>query len=134
MVADAVKIVLTDFPVPDTGSFRIDCESYLDRAGAVFADPRALPVITQLINEGARDPDLAQALRSRLVAPRREALLELIDRGVARGQLPVETDRETLADLLVAPLYYRALVTGEPIGSDLPHRIVHAVLDHDAAL
>ena len=133
MVADAVKIVLADFPPTDTGSFRSDCETYLARVAVVFADPRAVPVTTQLINEGARDPDLARALRARLVTPRRAALLGLIDRAVARGQLPQGTDRETLADLLVAPFYYRALVTGEAVTADTAHRIVGAVLDHSAS-
>ena len=47
---------------------------------------------------------------------------------IERGQLPADTDRETLADLLVAPLYYRALVTGEPLSADTAHRIVDAAL------
>jgi EmrB/QacA subfamily drug resistance transporter len=130
MVVDAVKSVFAEIPLPDTGSFRTDCESYLGRVASVFADPRAIPVITQLINEGARNQDLALELRTRLVAPRREALFDMIERGVTRGQLPVATDKDTLADLLVGPLYYRALVTGEPISADTAHRIVAAVLDH----
>ena len=99
----------------------------------MFADPSAMPVITQLINESARDPDLALALRSHIVAPRRGALLDLIARAVTRGQLPESTDRDTLADLLVAPLYYRALVSGEPVTSETAHRIVSAVLDGSPA-
>ncbi len=129
MVSDAVKTALADFAVPDTGSFRADCDAYLERAALVFGDPRAMPVITQLLNEGARDPDVALELRRRLVAPRRVALLEMIGHAVDRGELPVDTDRETLADLLVAPLYYRALVSGEPVTADTAHRVVHAVLD-----
>ncbi|HEY1737860.1 MAG TPA: DHA2 family efflux MFS transporter permease subunit [Acidimicrobiia bacterium] len=129
MVADAVEIVLSDVPVADTGSFRDDCETYLAGLSAVFANPSAKPVITQLINESARDPDLAVALRSHIVAPRRGALLDLIGRAVTRGQLADTTDRDTLADLLVAPLYYRALVSGEPVTTETAHRIVSAVLD-----
>ena len=60
-----------DVPVEDTGSFRNDCETYLGGLSAVFADPSAMSVITQLINESAREPDLALALRSHIVAPRR---------------------------------------------------------------
>jgi EmrB/QacA subfamily drug resistance transporter len=129
MVADAAKIVLADFPTPDTGSFRADCEAYLEQVAAVLGSARALPVIAQLVNESARNPELADALRARLIAPRRHALLELIDRAVTDGQLPAGTDRATMADLLVAPLYYRALITGEAVSRDTAHRIVHAVLD-----
>jgi AcrR family transcriptional regulator len=128
MVADAAKIVLADFPTPDTGSFRADCEEYLARVAAVLGSPRALPVIAQLVNEGARNAELAEALRARLIGPRRHALLDMIDRAIADGQLPASADRTTLADLLVAPLYYRALISGEPVSRDTAHRIVRAVL------
>ena len=129
MVADAVRIVLADFPTPDTGSFRADCESYLERIAVVLGDPQAVPVIAQLINEGARDPELANALRSRLIEPRHRELVAMIDRAVADGELPAQTDRAALADLLVAPLYYRALISGQPVSSDTAHRIVTAILD-----
>jgi EmrB/QacA subfamily drug resistance transporter len=129
MVADAVRIVLADFPSPDTGSFRADCETYLERVATVLADPAAIPVIAQLVNESARDPDLAVALRTRLIEPRRRAVLEMIDRATARGELPRDTDREILADVLVAPLYYRALVSGDAISTDTARRIVAAAVD-----
>ena len=129
MVADAVKEVLADFPVPDTGSFRNDCETYLGRIAAMLSSPQSLRVIAQLVNESARDPELAGALRARLIAPRRHDLLAMIDHAIASGQLPRETDCDALADLLVAPLYYRALISGEPVTDDTPHRIVTAALD-----
>ncbi len=129
MVADAVKEVLADFPVPDTGSFRDDCETYLGRIAAMLSNPQSLPVIAQLVNEGARDRELASALRSRLIAPRRHDLLHMIDHAITNGQLPPQTDRDALADLLVAPLYYRALISGEPVTDDTAHRIVTAALD-----
>jgi hypothetical protein len=129
MVADAVRIVLADFPPPNTGSFRGDCEAYLGNIAAVLSNPQSLAVVAQLVNEGARDPDLATALRSRLIAPRRRELLAIIDRACANGQLPAGTDRDALADLLVAPLYDRALISGEPMTEDIAHRIVTAALD-----
>jgi AcrR family transcriptional regulator len=115
MVADAARIVLADFPAPQTGSCRTDCEAYLGQIRTVLAEPRALPLITQLVYEGARNPDLAGALRDRLIAPRRRALIEIIDRGITNGELTPDTDSATLAELLVAPLYYRALISGEEL-------------------
>jgi AcrR family transcriptional regulator len=130
MVVDAVKTAFAEISLPDTGSFRADCEVYIERVGAAFANPRAVPLISQLISEGARDEELAAQLRTRLVGPRRTALLDMIDRAVAEGQLAPDTDPGTLADTLVAPLYYRALVTGEPISADTARQIVAIVLDH----
>jgi EmrB/QacA subfamily drug resistance transporter len=131
MVADAAKLMLADFPIPNTGSFRADCESYLERVATVLGDRRALPVVAQLVYEAARNPELAGALRARLIAPRRQEMLALIERAVIDGQFPAGTDQAALADLLVAPLYYRALISGEPVTNDAVHRIVASALGPD---
>ncbi len=52
----------------------------------------------------------------------------MIDRGIARGELSPDTDRPVLADLLVGPLYHRALVSGEPVDHDIARRIVATVM------
>jgi EmrB/QacA subfamily drug resistance transporter len=128
MVTDAAKMMLADFPTPQTGAFRSDCEEYLDQLAGAIGRPEAQPVIARLVQESARDPELATALRTRLIAPRRHALIEMIDGAVERHELPDTTDRDTLADLLVAPLFYRVLVSGEPVTADTAHRVVDAVI------
>ena len=67
-------------------------------------------------------------MRKHLLAPRRAALIAMIERGVERGELPADTDRPVLADLLVGPLYHRALVSGEPVDHDVARRIVDTVM------
>jgi hypothetical protein len=128
MVVDAVRLQTAAYPIPATGSFRSDAEAYLSEVSDALRDSETVQVIGQLIAAGTRDPELAEALRTRLLTPRRAALVEMIDRGVAHGDLPADADRDILADLLVAPLYHRALVSGEPIDHDVSHRIVEAVL------
>jgi EmrB/QacA subfamily drug resistance transporter len=128
MVVDAVRAQTADFPIPDSGSFRVDAERYLVEVTDMLSDPQTIQVIGQLIASGARDAELADALRTRLLMPRRLALVHMIDRGVERAELAPDTDREIMADMLVAPLYHRALVSGEPIDHDVSHRIVEAVM------
>jgi EmrB/QacA subfamily drug resistance transporter len=128
MVADAVHVALADFPVPNTGEFRNDCNTYLEHLAGILGNPRALPLIIQLVNETAHNPELAEALRSRLIAPRRAALIAIINRAIENGQLPVTTDAPALAELLVAPLFYRALITGEPVTTAAARRDVAALL------
>jgi len=50
-------------------------------------------------------------VRSRLVG-RRERAHALVQRAVARGELEDSVDRETIADLVAAPLYWRLVVVG----------------------
>ena len=39
----------------------------------------------------------------------------VVERGVARGEIPAGTGAIEFLETLIAPLYFRALVTGEPI-------------------
>ncbi len=46
---------------------------------------------------------------------RRRLAAQLVTTAIERGQLPAGTDSELLLDVIVGPLYYRLLVTGDPI-------------------
>jgi AcrR family transcriptional regulator len=128
MVVDAMKSLFAEYPLPDTGSFRSDAQEYLASIAHALSQHGYVEIAGSLVAEAARDPALADALRDRLLGPRRRALLEMIDRAVARGELEPTVDRDLLADLLVAPLYHRALITGEAIDDDVARRIVDALV------
>ena len=128
MVTSVVEQMQAEVPVPDTGSLRSDCEQFVDGVIRVMAAPDARPVIANLVGEAGRDPELAAKLRARLIAPRRAEVVRMLATGQARGELPADADLEFLADLLVSPLYYRVLVSGEPLDPGLAHEITDAVL------
>jgi EmrB/QacA subfamily drug resistance transporter len=128
LVTDVVEQLQALVPVPNTGSLRHDCEEFMVELVRVMGAPEIAPVIANLVGEAGRDPDLATALRTRLVAPRRAQVIQMLAVGQARGELPATADLAVLADLLVGPVYYRMLVTGEPIDPGLASEIVDTVL------
>ncbi|WP_207546434.1 TetR-like C-terminal domain-containing protein, partial [Mycobacteroides chelonae] len=77
-----------------------------DDAGAVF---RAL------IGQSQHDPQLADAFRARYLREQQARDQIPIARAVQRGELPADVDVPQLAEQLVAPLYYRVIVTGEAV-------------------
>jgi hypothetical protein len=85
-------------------------------------------VVAGLVNDASRDPELADALRSRLIGPRHADLTEMVRRGEARGEVAPDVDADVLVDTLIAPIYHRVLVTGEPVGRDVTDEIVSIVL------
>lgn len=97
-------------PDPDTGSAREDfrlwlrglCHFYTGPSGRVFA---------QLVGEAQFDPAVADELRDGLVGSRRAVLETVWDRGVVRGELRADVDREVAIDLIIGPALYR-LMTG----------------------
>jgi AcrR family transcriptional regulator len=86
-------------------------------------------LLAGLVDEMARDPELAEAVRTRLVAERRRAVYELIERGIALGEIRSDVDVEIIADLLGGPVVIRRLLTGRPVTARFIREVVDAVLD-----
>jgi AcrR family transcriptional regulator len=67
--------------------------------------------------EALADPQLAKLVDQRFQAPRRAALLALLRRGVARGEVRPEAVTQTVADVLPAVLSYRVLMQREQVSA-----------------
>jgi AcrR family transcriptional regulator len=128
LVTSVVEQLQEQVHMPDTGTLRGDCEQFVDELVHVMSVPETAPVIANLVGEAGRDPELASALRARLITPRRAEVMRMLAAGRARGELPPTADLAFLADLLVSPLYYRLLVSGEPLGPEFGPEIADAVL------
>jgi len=125
---DAIQQVYAEHPVPDTGDVRRDLVRYLGEVAGVVSTPRARGVLGSLIAESARDPDLAAALQARLVQPRQRELATRLERAVARGEIRLDVPVPVAGAQLVGPVYYRALVTMDPIDDELLGAVVDGVL------
>ena len=65
--------------------------------------------------EAISDPELARAIDDRFQAPRREAMLNLLRRGVERGEVRPDAVSSLVADVLPAVLAHRVLLQREEI-------------------
>lgn len=65
--------------------------------------------------EAMADPQLAQLIDDRFQAPRREALLDLLKRGVERGEVRPDAVSQLVADVVPAVLSHRVLLQREPL-------------------
>lgn len=63
--------------------------------------------------EERRHPEWLDLLRSRLIAPRRALLKEVLMRGVQRGEVREDIDLETAVDLLTGPIFMRRIARGK---------------------
>jgi hypothetical protein len=55
-------------------------------------------------------------------------LAEVLRRGVERGELRRDLDRELALDVLGGPLFYRLLVTGGPIDEQLAEGVADLIV------
>lgn len=117
----------TVLPVPDTGSIRGDLVALLRSLADYLASPIARPLL-QTAALSVTDESLSD-LRRTFIAAQVQAMAVPFKLGKERGELSPDTDPHLVLELLVAPLYLRVLLTGEPLEEDLPERLVDAVMD-----
>ncbi|WP_026401825.1 TetR/AcrR family transcriptional regulator [Actinomadura rifamycini] len=115
LVADALEIAAADpWPVPDTGTLDGDLRALARLVRDGFADPREGPVSRAFVLAAGQSGAAADALH-RFFERRHAQSAVVVERAVARGEVPPGTDAAEVVRIAVAPLYYRLFVTGEPL-------------------
>jgi AcrR family transcriptional regulator len=109
--------------IPDTGSATTDTRRYLRTLARFLTDDPAGKVLLALIGEAQHDLQTADTFHQRYLDPQRRAEREMLERGVARGELSDELDIDGALDALCGPIVYRAL-TATPI----PRRYIDTLI------
>jgi hypothetical protein len=52
---------------------------------------------------------------------------DMVRRAIARGEVPPETDPRLVAELLIAPIYFRLLMSGDDRDAELVERLADLV-------
>lgn len=130
LVADLLgERIAIDTPIPDTGSLEGDLRGLAQAFVDWVTSPTGRTIFAAVYSEAARAiPGVADARRDLFAyAPRRAA--PVIEGAVDRGELPPSTDPAGVIKALIAPLYFRLEVTGDPVdaaAADEAARIAHA--------
>jgi AcrR family transcriptional regulator len=104
----------THIQVPDTGSVDADLRMLARTVQAVLSSAQGAAITTALIVGGLSSPEIAGLMRQ-FWAGRLDAIRVIVERAVRRGQLPADTDPAAFMHAMSAPLFYRLLVTREPV-------------------
>jgi AcrR family transcriptional regulator len=128
LVVAAFVNAVSDMPaVPDTGELRSDLLALMESLVGELA--RLGDVVAGLVGEILHNADLARAVQQNYIASRRRLTLEVFERAWARGELSRSADTDLLWQVGPAVLFFRALVSGEPVDYELARRLVdHIVL------
>ena len=94
----------------------------------LMGSPDNRRVTAGLIADLAADPELAQTYVSQYLSPRRAIVWQVLERGVERGELGDDVDFAFVYDLLVGPLFMRAVVWGEPLPADAAEKTADVIL------
>jgi len=127
LVADCILSTMGASPAPDTGVLRKDLHAAVGTLQRAFAGPlkQALP---GLVADMAHDAQLAQAVRRRVLAPRRKSMRDALERARIRGEAREDVDFELVLDLLAGPFYFRTLFGHAQADRRMTRNIVDYVL------
>src|SRR4051794_10460187 len=125
LIVDAVSThINAEIPLPDTGSLRGDLLASLSSGAALLTSPLG----RQFLRAAAVAPDATTEARQAYWPGRFERAAIFFERAVARGEIAAPVDATLASELLIAPLYFRLLVSHAPIDDVFLERLIDLLL------
>lgn len=127
LVADALQLAGEDsWRPPDTGSLDGDLRALAREVTGTFGDAPTEAAPTAFVAAAFHSQRAAEALRD-FHTERFARCESVVTRAVGRGEAPVGTDAAAVVRAVSAPLFFRALITREPIDTPLADQSAAAV-------
>ena len=130
LLASAIDEIASDvFPIPATGSIDDDLRTF----GRLLVDfltddsPTVAGVARALFSDASRGPLIAELKRD-FFATRYQEAASMVDAAITHGSLPADIDVREFVGLVAAPIYYRSLVTEEPLDYAVADRAAETAL------
>lgn len=112
---------------PERGPARAKVERLLEHLAAALSDSVLAACIPALVEAAEHHREVAEFLHE-YGARRRSTLTAVLRKGIGEGELPSHLDPELAALALSGPIFYRRLMTADPLpASEIP-RLVQQVL------
>lgn len=104
-----------DLSLPDTGDVAADLRAVVRAIVAELADATLSGTTRALMTEMQDDPEFADMVRERLLAPQLDAIADRLRAAQQAGQLRADLDLPVAVELIVGPLYHRWLLRTAPL-------------------
>ncbi|MFC9465365.1 TetR-like C-terminal domain-containing protein [Streptomyces coelicoflavus] len=112
---------------PDTGDVVADLREVMTKASDLLGRPPWGPLYRDLIGEAQHDPKVAAALNQRFIEPQTANTRARLRAAREQGQIAPDFDLDLAMEILSGPLYFRLLITQEPITPAYIDRVLEAV-------
>jgi AcrR family transcriptional regulator len=110
-------------PVREDVPVREALEIHLRSLIRQYAGP-AGRLVAQILAESQYDPETREMFRERFFDDRYNAIVELVQRGIDRGELSPDLDPGLFSEALYAPVYQRLLIGHLPLKPSLAKQLV----------
>jgi hypothetical protein len=123
MIGWLIETRLPFAEAPDCGALGADLEAYVRAAAKILSDPTISRIVAHLYAELTTDSSLADLIRRTVEPLKRQPLVGLIDRAIARGELTPGIDQRRAADFVQGPLCWRMIVMRHPLQPKRPRAL-----------
>jgi AcrR family transcriptional regulator len=127
LVLAALRSAIGPLDDVDLGSVRADLEAYLGDLSERMNSGKMSDLLPHLIEVSVGDPQVRCSLDD-YVAFRRRPLIDILERGVARGELRADAEVTVLVDALIGPIIYRKLLTRAELSTEFAQFLIDLVL------
>ncbi|MEV0321614.1 TetR/AcrR family transcriptional regulator [Streptomyces sp. NPDC050658] len=117
----------SDLDYPDTGDVVADLREQIHTAVDLLAGEPLRPLFKALVGEAQHDPGVAAALNERFITPQADKTVARLKAAREQGQLSPDFDLDLAMAILSGPLYFRLLITQEPLTHAYADRILDAL-------
>jgi hypothetical protein len=118
--------------IPDLGDTRAELVTVTQSCIGRLTKSDFGPVVRAMLCEVAASRTVGDRFRTVVVEARRDEVRRVIERGIARCDLPPSTDLDIATELLIGPIYFR-LVFGGALDREFGEKVVEALLPRNGA-
>jgi AcrR family transcriptional regulator len=128
LVVDALSgQVALEIPIPDTGAIETDLQALARGLVRWLTSPGGRAIFAAMFSDAVHLPEIADAKR-RIFNDRLRRAESVIVRAIERGELPAGTDPGAVVKAFAAPIYFRLLISGEPLDESAADHAVRVAL------
>jgi AcrR family transcriptional regulator len=127
LIIDAIDMLRSRSPVPDTGNIRADLEAGLENMLNAFTSSQGR-AIRAVYLQCPFDEELNKAWQEKIAEPHQAAFKAVFERGIAAGEIQLTIDIDE-AIALIAGVAFFALVAEAPVRPGLARGVVTTLLD-----
>ena len=113
--------------IADTGSLRGDLLATLGGIRDLMVGPTG-QLMTGLLAAMQKDAELARAVRTSMLEDKQNTTRQMLDRAIARGEVPADADAEIFPEIAPAVLFMQIFMQGRPADEAFLTHVVDDIL------
>jgi len=127
LLLDACSRLGTTPEIPDTGTLRGDLAVLARRLAEQLRTARWPAILPSIIDAAERDEDIAR-MHAKLQAGFSSPYIPVVERAIARGELPARQNPAEIIAVVLGPLFFRRWFSREPLDETFVKSVVARAL------